>query len=247
MTYLLAGVTNLREAEIALDGGADIIDLRSASPGAFGALPVPVVTETVALIARRRPVWATAGDGPLPPEALAERVSALAETGVDYIKVGVFGDGAAAACIAALAPIAQHVALVGVLFADRRPDLGLLPLLARSGFSGVMLDTLDKGAGSLRRHVADAGLGRFVGRAAMDGLLCGLAGSLTAQDVVPLFALGPDFLGFRGALCAGGDRQAEIDPAAVARLRQEIPRHGETDLRAPQPGFLGVVPGGIPR
>jgi dihydroneopterin aldolase len=247
MTYLLAGVTSLREAEIAFDAGADIIDLRSASPGAFGALPVPVVTETVALIARRRPVWATAGDAPLAPEALAERVAALADTGVDYIKVGLFGDGSPAYCIAALAPLAQHVALVGVLFADQRPDLGLLPLLARGGFAGIMLDTADKSAGSLRRHVADAGLGRFIGRAAMDGLLCGLAGSLTAQDVVPLLALGPDFLGFRGALCAGGDRHSEIDPAAVARVRQEIPRHGETDLRAPQHGSLGAVPGGISR
>jgi dihydroneopterin aldolase len=233
MTYLFAGVTNLREAEIALDAGVDILDLRSAGPGSLGVLPVSTVTETVALIARRRPVCVTAGDPCTDLEALTQRVSALLETGVDYIKVALYADPRQAECIAALAPAAEQVALLGVLFAEQKPDLGLLQLMARAGFAGVLLDTADKSQGGLRRHAADAGLGRFIGRAAMHGLLSGLAGSLTVQDVPPLLALGPDFLAFRGALCVGGDREAELDAAALARLRLEIPRHGETDLRAP--------------
>jgi dihydroneopterin aldolase len=228
MTYLLAGVSSLREAEIALDAGVDIIDLRDAGQG---ALPVPVLTETVALIARRRPVCATA-ENPPDPEQLVRHVAALAETGVDYIKLALSTDARQAECIGALSEAARHVALIGVLFADQKPDLGLLPLMARAGFAGVMLDTADRSRGSLRRHVADAGLGRFVGRAAMHGLLSGLAGSLTLDDLAPVLALGPDFLAFRAALCAGGDRRAELDPAAVARVRQRIPRHGEADLAA---------------
>jgi dihydroneopterin aldolase len=246
MTYLLAGVTNLREAEIALDGGADIIDLRDASEGALGALPIPAITETVALIARRRPVSAAAGRLAMDPASLVQRVAALTETGVDYVRVGLFADPRRQECITALAQAAQHVALIGVLFADQKPDIGLLQPMVRAGFAGVMLDTADKSQGGLRRHVGDAGLGRFVGRAAMHGLLSGLAGSLTPADLPPLLALGPDFLAFRGALCAGGDRLAELDPDAVARVRQHIPRHGETDLRAPVARQIGAMSGGHP-
>ena len=53
------------------------------------------------------------------------------------------------------------------------------------------------------------------------GLLTGLAGSLTTADIPPLAALGPHYLGFRGALCRG-DRTAALDPAAFAAVRRAV-------------------------
>ena len=54
------------------------------------------------------------------------------------------------------------------------------------------------------------------------GLLAGLAGSLTLDDVDPLLALRPDYLGFRGALCRGRRRVAQLDPDRVAAVRLRI-------------------------
>ncbi len=54
--------------------------------------------------------------------------------------------------------------------------------------------------------------------------MSGLAGSLEAPDVPRLLPLQPNYLGFRGSLCRGRSRVAEIDPAAVRIIRDLIPR-----------------------
>jgi uncharacterized protein (UPF0264 family) len=61
----------------------------------------------------------------------------------------------------------------------------------------------------------------FVATARLNGLLTGLAGSLGLADIPPLAALGPDYLGFRGALCSGG-RESALDPAALAAVRAAL-------------------------
>ena len=114
------------------------------------------------------------------------------------------------------------VAIVAVLFADLAPDLDVIEDLAARGLSGVMLDTATKIRGGLRDCLDETALKRFVSRSRAAGLFTGLAGSLTAEDVAPLLALAPDYLGFRGALTEG-DRSAVLDLSAVAALRRLIP------------------------
>jgi uncharacterized protein (UPF0264 family) len=55
------------------------------------------------------------------------------------------------------------------------------------------------------------------------GLAAGLAGALRVEHIPALVALGPDVLGFRGALCRHGRRQAAIDAEAVIGVRRAIP------------------------
>ena len=43
MTALLASVRSVAEAELALAGGADVIDLKDPSQGALGALPLSLI------------------------------------------------------------------------------------------------------------------------------------------------------------------------------------------------------------
>ncbi|HXY99975.1 MAG TPA: (5-formylfuran-3-yl)methyl phosphate synthase [Stellaceae bacterium] len=221
MTKLLASVRSPVEARAAVAGGADIIDLKDPAAGALGRLPDNILRATLAAVAGRRPTSATIGDLPLAPVPILAAVRATAETGVDIVKLGIFA-GDEAATIAALGA-ATHagIRLVAVLFADRRPDLGLVARCADAGFYGVMLDTAEKGGGSLRRHLPPAELGRFLALARRRGLLAGLAGSLAAADVPALLPLAPDFLGFRSALTVGS-RDAPLDAAAVAGLRALI-------------------------
>lgn len=220
---MLASVTRAREAAVVLDGGADIIDLKDPARGALGAAEAAEVRATVALVAGRRPVSAVTGETPMRPEPVAAAATALARAGVDMVKQGMFAGGAPAECIRALAPLAGRVRLVAVLFADREPDLSLLPLLAEAGFHAAMLDTADKGHGRLLDAMTLTQLRGFVAACRSHGLQAGLAGALEAPDVPRLLVLAPDVLGFRGALCGGAGRSGPIDPASVQAIRGLIP------------------------
>lgn len=223
MTALLASVLSPDEAEVALRGGADIVDLKDPRRGALGALPDSAIGAAVTRVAGRRPASATVGDLPMEPALVAGTARRIGGLGVDLVKVGLFPGGDLAGTLDALAEqAAAGLKLVAVMFADLSPDFSLVPGLAARGFAGVMLDTADKGAGGLRRHQDRAALEDFVGRARAEGLFTGLAGSLGPGDVAPLLELAPDYLGFRGALTAG-ERNSAIDPAAVAALRRAIP------------------------
>lgn len=223
MTRMLASVTGPEEAEVALSGGADIIDLKDPARGALGAVDEAVVRATVARVAGRRPVSAVTGDLPMQPATLAEAASRMAEAGADFVKLGIFPGGDPEGCLRAVAPLAARVRLIAVLFADRAPDLSLLPLLAEAGFAGAMLDTAGKDGSRLLDHMDLSRLRRFVGACRHHGLLPGLAGALEAPDVPRLLVLDPAVLGFRGALCGEGGRTAPIDPGAVETIRALIP------------------------
>ena len=134
-----------------------------------------------------------------------------------YVKVGLFPGAAARRIASARCPrCARRTKIVGVMFADEGADQALLPLMAESGFAGAMLDTAHKRHGHLLDHARHSGAGQISSMPARaHGLLAGLAGSLEPPDIPRLLLLAPDILGFRGALCAGQDRTARIDPAAI--------------------------------
>jgi dihydroneopterin aldolase len=232
MTKMLASVTGVEEAQIALSGQADIIDLKDPAAGALGAAALPAIRAAVEFVAGRQPVSAVAGDLPMQPDLIRAKAEEIAAAGVDYVKVGFFPSDEGAACAAALAPLGQRVKLVAVLFADLDPDFGLLPVLARHGFHGVMLDTARKGGGRLIDHMTVARIGAFVADAKALGLTTGLAGSLEAPDVPRLLPFSPDFLGFRGALCAASGRTGAIDAGAVAQIRALIPEEAAAQRSA---------------
>lgn len=220
---MLASVTSVEEAQIALAGGADIIDLKNPVQGALGALPLPVIREIVKAVARRKPVSATIGDLPMQPHILADAVINTAATGVDIVKIGFFGQFGHAACIRAMAPLAARGgAIVAVLFADDAPDFGLLGEMAHAGLYGVMLDTATKNGKRLRHHLDDGVLLKFVEHASSLGLLTGLAGSLAIPDIAALAKIGPDYLGFRGALCQEADRKARLDPVRLSDVKNVL-------------------------
>ena len=81
---------------------------------------------------------------------------------------------------------------------------------------------LDSTGRSLPDVATDDWLAAFVGGARARGLLCGLAGSLREGHIAPLARLAPDYLGFRGALCAGQARAHALDAAAVVGVRQAL-------------------------
>ncbi|MDE2577390.1 MAG: dihydroneopterin aldolase [Hyphomicrobiales bacterium] len=226
MTAFLASVANAQEAQAALEGGVDIIDAKDPR-SALGALPQQTIASIVATVARIKPVSAVAGDIAFTPQATSAAIEALIPTGVDIIKLGVFAGHDPRVTIRALSSLARRTKLVAVLFADAGADFSLLDDLAAAGFAGAMLDTMNKARGRLLEHLDIPQLTRFVNECRAAGLWSGLAGSLEAPDAPRLCALAPDFLGFRGALCAGGRADA-LDAGAVKAIRDLIPRAAPT-------------------
>lgn len=236
MTGLLASVANLAEARLVAECGVAIIDLKNPRQGALGALPTAAVHNIVAALDGVAPVSATIGDLAMQPEAILPAVEAMAATGVEYVKLGFFPGGDWPGVIDGLRPVAgRGVRLIAVLFADQAVDLAWLAALADAGFAGAMLDTADKRQGSLTRLRDVAFLAGFVAAARHHRLLCGLAGSLRAEDVAPLAALAPDYLGFRGALC-DGDRVRDLNPAAVQAVGDRL-RHARRRFAATPSSF----------
>src|SRR5690349_1309549 len=112
MTLFLASVTGPDEAEIADRHGADIVDLKDPRRGAFGAVTLDAVSATRAALDRRRPLSAVAGELAMEPAAIVRAASALADAGVDYVKLALFADPRREACVRALAAPARRVKLV---------------------------------------------------------------------------------------------------------------------------------------
>jgi len=234
MTLMLASVAGPQEAEIAVRQGADIVDLKDVGVG-FGTAAPEVVRATVAAVAQRRPVSAVVGESAADPKRIGAVAAALAEAGASYVKIGLPADLQRDDFIRELARLAGEARLIGVLFADDRADSTVIPVMEQSGFAGVMLDTARKTGARLLDRMDITELARFVDTAHAHGLMAGLAGSLEAPDIPRLLQLAPDVLGFRRALCVDHDRNAPIDPAAVAAVRSLIPadvlkphRGGET-------------------
>jgi len=221
---MLASVRSAEEALFALNAGADLIDAKEPSGGALGAVGADTLREIVAAVAGRRPVSSTVGDLPMQLAPLRRAVNQTAACGADFVKVGFFEQGAPGEAARALPREVPGVALIAVLFADHVPPQSATETLARAGWHGVMLDTARKSGAGLRDWTDEDWLAEFVHRARNAGLLVGLAGSLAERDVLPLAGLGPDYLGFRGALCSEARRDACLDPVRVRAIRAALDR-----------------------
>ena len=219
---MLASVTSVEEALIALDAGVDMIDLKNPSAGALGALEPALVKRIVLEIDRRRMVSATIGDLAMEPSLIVKATKMMIETGVDVVKIGFFGQRNYIDCLEALKSLSANNKLIAVLFADENPDFSLLPLIAEAGFYGVMLDTANKSNGHLLSYLSVDELLEFVTCSLALRLETGLAGSIQAGHIKALRGIKPSYLGFRGALCEHNKRVLGLDPIKVLNIKNML-------------------------
>jgi len=230
MPQLLISVTSVNEAQVALQCGADIIDLKDPDQGALGALPLNLITEVVTFIHakgehEKKVVSATIGDLPMVPELLLQHVLALSKTKVDIIKVGFFRDTNIKffdyqPCLDVLTSVTESgIKLIAVLFAEYTYPDSLLTAIKNAGFYGVMFDTAVKnGATFLNYHSLDE-MKEIANNVQTQGLLFGLAGSLNLQHVTIVKAIAPDYIGFRGGVCINDLRISALDAGRINAIR----------------------------
>lgn len=223
---LLVSVTDAAEAAEATAGGAQIIDVKDPGAGSLGRAPADWVQAIRGVTPPRLPVSAALGDGPFEAQAVAEAARVLSDSGAQYVKVGL-RDTTRSAALAVLRAVRERlpasVGLIAVAFADAQRARCLLPaeltaVAEAARAQGCLLDTAIKDGRGLLEWLDEAALGAFVADCRTRGLLCGLAGSLTAADVPRVAAIDSDIVGVRSAACVGDRVHGRVSRERVAAL-----------------------------
>ena len=213
----LASVVSKEEAAEALKVQVDVIDVKNPVEGALGAALPETITEIRSIVPKAIPVSAAIGDMPCLSGTAALAAVGAACAGADMVKIGLYGAKTSDEALNLLCSVANALKryfpkslLVAGAYADAQIFGGInfldVPALAaKAGAAGCLLDTYDKSSGrSLTQISSMDAIGCFVSSCRQRGLFSALAGSLKLKDISLLLPLGPDYLGFRGALCEGG-------------------------------------------
>ena len=224
MTQLLISVTSVEEAQLALENGADFIDLKDPTQGALGALPIEKIQEITAFVHAQtgysaKLVSATIGDLPMHAETLLKSVTALANAKVDIIKIGFFETDDYHACLKALMPQMQKgLKLIAVLFAEFTYPDNLIAAIKAAGFYGLMIDTAHKNGRTLLDYIPEHEMQLLATRVQSQGLIFGLAGSLNIQHLEAVRRFNPGYIGFRGGVSIENQRTRRLDAGKIRTI-----------------------------
>jgi len=247
-TQLLISVRNAAEAILALESGADWIDIKEPSRGSLGMASHETMTSIVSAVACRLPVSAALG------ELIEQPIVSSLPDGISHIKIGLHSAGLRPwrqqlkqtfAKLPGIAPIAA--AYVGPATPGEPPTPSphqVLQWAIDHRAAGVLLDTYAKSAGNLLTFCDTAWLRSFIDRARAGRLIVALAGSLKGESLLTALSLGPDVIAVRGAACIADQREQSIDPQRVRVLASQVSAHravsnGPHHRRAPLPVMRG--------
>ena len=244
---LLVSVSSVAEAEIALLGGADIIDAKDPSVGALGAVGLDVFADIHAVVGARRRISAALGDAT--GAAVVKRLaSSYVARGAQIVKVGFAG-----VCdlvrvrelIETAVSVSDAASVVAVAYADARAvgsidARELIEVAADAGASGVLVDTVEKAGPGLTALWADSELSSWIARVHECGLFAAVAGKLQARDLARVADLGADIAGVRGAACDGG-RNGRVSRVLVQRLVEEVRADRKESLSASRISPAGMM------
>lgn len=231
---LLVSVVSEAEVASAVDGGADIIDIKNPAEGALGANFPHVIRGVCSITPRELEVSATIGDVPNLPGTVSLAALGAAVCGVHYVKVGLYGTRTPQEAVFLLREVCRAVRahvpaprIIAAAYADAHkvsslPPLALPSVAAEAGADGCLLDTAVKGEGTLLSNLPDGELLNFVAQCRESRLLCGLAGSLGPDDIPHVCRFGADLVGVRTAACRGDRTNGLVDSHKVRRLKELI-------------------------
>jgi uncharacterized protein (UPF0264 family) len=229
-SQLLVSVRSAAEAETAIAGGADLIDVKEPIRGSLGRADPCVLADVLRKVAGRRPVSAALGE-------LSERQdndpSPLTLAALAFVKWGLAGcypdidwrrqltNFAAEMPQAAHGPLAVTVAYADSRLAQAPPLADVVDFAcARPGV--LLIDTWNKTPGrGLLDWLSLLDLATLRRRCRIHGVRLALAGSLGLSEIEQLLDLQPDWFAVRGAACQDG-RNSAVSVAQVRRLAQLV-------------------------
>jgi uncharacterized protein (UPF0264 family) len=228
MTGLLVSVRDRQEAETALAGGADLLDLKEPAAGSLGAVAPAVMREVAEWLGGRKPLSVALGE----LATLDPKLPGLVPPQVRFAKLGLAG--------CARTPDWQNhwqhscerlppgVSPVAVVYADWAAAGAPTPQqvlaaacrlkAATESLDTLLIDTFHKHSGGLLDCWPRHALAHFVADVRCRGLKLVLAGSLNMETARAALELEPDLIAVRGAVCRTS-RSGRLDPELVAHLR----------------------------
>jgi uncharacterized protein (UPF0264 family) len=232
---LLISPINTEEALEAIEGGADIIDVKNPKEGSLGANFPWIIRSIRELTPKNMLVSATLGDVPYKPGTVSLAAAGAVVSGADYIKVGLYGTKNYSEALEVMENVVKTVKdfnndiyVVASGYADAHRVGAVDPMeiprvAANSGADLAMVDTAVKDGKTLFDFMDERAIAEFTNQTHEYGLKNALAGSIKEEQLELLSQLGCDVVGIRGAACTGGDRNAgKIHHSAVTRLKQLI-------------------------
>ena len=223
---LLVSVRNAGEVEAALAGGVDWIDLKEPTDGALAGVEVEVAREAVKALAGRRPLSAALGE--LGDWSTSLTSELLDVDGIGVVKLGLSGCAVRPGWESEWLGVAKAVAdadklLAAVVYADwgqaKAPPPEEILQVARTGKCRYLLiDTFDKGRGSILDYLLGAELEAILQAARQASMTTVVAGSLSLRMLGQLPLKYVDVVAVRGAVCEG-DRTGVVVAERVREFR----------------------------
>ncbi len=235
MMKLLVSPKDKEEALEAIGGGADIIDVKNPAEGSLGANFPWVISGSRDLLPEGAELSATVGDFPNLPGTASLAVLGVASLGVNYVKIGLYGVSSiddsvklASSAVRAVKDTYPETKVVIAGYADYKRINSVsaesIPSIAGESHADIaMLDTAVKDGTNLFSFMNISELEKFVHNAHDFNIMAAFGGSLAKEHILPLFNMGLDIVGIRGAVCQNSDRiNGKIKTELVRDLKNLI-------------------------
>lgn len=238
---LLVSVRSADEADRAVRGGADILDIKEPVRGSLGMADLAVIRDIAKCVAEidgelnsTTPIsvalgelyeWLGQIDFPsLPKEVVFAKLglSNLNSQGrwtTDWLRVRDQFEQRRS----------QPLRWVGVAYADAQtaqmPTIDeVISATIDSGCAGLLIDTYSKRGSTLFDLTSIDELFRTAERCHSAGLFFAVAGRLSLNDLQRLTGVTADVVAIRSAACVGSDRESHVDSSRITTFREAMSR-----------------------
>jgi (5-formylfuran-3-yl)methyl phosphate synthase len=239
MAELLVSVRSPAEAEVALAGGAALIDVKEPDRGSLGRASDATIAAVCERVAGRRPVSAALGELRAAPTVPA--------VGLAYAKWGLSGclgrpgwqlrlaeaGGTLRCAVRGAQPVAVSYADWQQARAPQPEDVAAFACEQRWGV--FLLDTWVKNGATLLDWLTPRAIDRLCRLCRTAGVRVALAGALGLEHMRRLQAVEPDWFAVRGAVCRRHCRTEAIDMHRVRELVQCLHQAAQGRLRTACP------------
>lgn len=228
---LLVSVRSVAEAEAAIRGGCDILDVKEPNRGSLGMASPAVLQQITEYVRKHVPhILVTAALGEVCEYQLADALEGLwpQMPALDLVKLGTAELAATSTWQVTLRETREAIShkldpgteWVAVAYADWQlaaapsPDEVISEAIS-APCRGVLFDTYEKSDRRLLDWISITDLQQAATRLHAQGLFLALAGSLRREDLIHLKDIPADIIAIRGAACVGGQRTDSIHEQAV--------------------------------